>query len=255
MTSTTMPNPTSSNRGQRAPVDPLRRTAYVVGVLFVITYLTSIAAKFFFYPPFLDHADYITGAGADPRVLWGAFSEVILIIANIGTAVALYPAVKERFPAMSLGFVTARVMESVFIGVGILSVLTLVTMRQDFSDAVGEQSAGLATVGHALVSLQEWTFQLGPAFVVGVGNGILLGYMMYRSGMVPRRMAMLGLVGGPLICLSGAAVILGLVTPNGTVQVLASIPEFFWELSFGVYLIVRGFKQSPATAQTGAGLR
>jgi hypothetical protein len=247
MTTTTTTRTPASKRERRAPMDPLRRAAYVVGVLFVITYITSIAAKFFFYPPFASHADYITGGGADTRVLWGALSEVILIIANIGTAVALYPVVKGRFPAMSLGFVTARVMESVFIGVGILSVLTLVTMRQDYVGATGEQSAGLATVGHALVSLQEWTFQLGPAFVVGVGNGLLLGYMMFRSRLVPRRMAMLGLVGGPLICLSGAAVILGLIAPSGTAQTLASVPEFFWELGFGVYLIVRGFKPSPVT--------
>ena len=104
-------------------------------MLFVITYITSIAAKFAFYPPFLDNADYIVGDGEDTRVLWGAFFEMILIIANIGTAVALYPVLKRRFPALSLGFVTARVMESVFIGVGILAVLTLVTMRQDFSGA------------------------------------------------------------------------------------------------------------------------
>ena len=78
-------------------------------------YITSIAAKFAFYPPFLDNADYIVGSGADTRVLWGAFAELLLIIANIGTAVALYPVVKRRFPALSLGFVTARVMESVFI--------------------------------------------------------------------------------------------------------------------------------------------
>ena len=104
------------------------------------------------------------------------------------------------------------------------------------------------TVGDAFVALQEWTFQLGPAFVVGVGNGILLGYMMYRSRMVPRGLAMLGLVGGPLICLSGAAVILGVIDPSSTVQNLASIPEFFWELSFGIYLIVKGFRLSSVTA-------
>ena len=244
----------ADKRAPGAPMDPMRKAAYVVGVLFVITYITSIAAKFAFYPPFLDHVDYITGSGDDTRVLWGAFSEVLLIIANIGTAVALYPVVKRRFPAMSLGFVTARVMESVFIAVGILSVLTLVTMRQDFAGASGDQAAGLGAVGHALVSLQEWTFQLGPAFVVGVGNGLLLGYMMYRSGLVPRGMAMLGLVGGPLICLSGAAVILGVIDGGGTAQTLASIPEFFWELSFGVYLIVKGFRPSPMTAPV-AGVR
>jgi hypothetical protein len=180
-------------------------------------------------------------------VLWGALAEMILIIANIGTAVALYPVLKRRFPALSLGFVTARVMESVFIAVGILCVVTLVTMRQDFSGAVGGESTALATTSHALVAFQEWTFNLGPGFVVGVGNGILLGYMMYRTRLVPRGMAMLGLIGGPLIVLSGTAVLFGLIDAGSTAQTLASMPEFFWELSFGIYLIVKGFKPSPMT--------
>ena len=169
---------------------------------------------------------------------------MILIIANIGTAVALYPVLRRRFPALSLGFVTARVMESVFIGVGVLAVLTLVTMRQDFS---GTDTAALAPVGHALVTLQEWTFNLGPGFVVGVGNGIL-GYMMYKTGLVPRGMAMLGLVAGPLVVLSGTAVILGVIEAGSAAQTLACMPEFFWELSFGIYLIVKGFKPSAMTA-------
>jgi Domain of unknown function (DUF4386) len=239
---------TPAKRSQRAPMDPMRKTAYVVGVLFVITYITSIAAKFSFYPPFLDNADYILGDGEDTRVLWGAFFEMILIIANIGTAVALYPVLKRRFPALSLGFVTARVMESVFIAVGILAVVTLVTMRQDFSDVAGGDNTALAATSHALVTLQEWTFNLGPGFVVGVGNGLLLGYMMYKTGLVPRSMAMLGLVGGPLIVLSGTAVMFGVIDAGSSVRALASIPEFFWELSFGVYLIVKGFKPSAITA-------
>lgn len=233
---------------KRVPMDSLRRTALVVGVLFVITYITSIAAKFAFYPPLLENADYIVGGGDDTRVLWGALSEMILIIANIGTAVALFPVLKRKYEGLALGFVAARVMESVFIGVGILSVLSIVTLRQDYSGSGGAESATLMTVGEALVTLQEWTFQLGPGFIVGVGNGILLGYMMYRSGLVPRGMAVLGLVGGPLICVSGAAVLLGLIEAGSAWQLVASIPEFFWELSLGVYLIVKGFRPSPVTA-------
>ena len=243
---TTTARTPDTQRSQRAPMDPLRRTAYVVGVLFVITYITSIAAKFAFYPPFLENADYLVGDGEDTRVLWGAFAEMLLIIANIGTAVALYPVLKRRFPALSLGFVTARVMESVFIAVGILCVVTLVTMRQDFADVAGGETA-LATTSHALVALQQWTFNLGPGFVVGVGNGILLGYMMYRTGLVPRGMAMLGLVAGPLVVLSGTAVILGVIEAGSAAQTLACMPEFFWELSFGIYLIVKGFKPAPVT--------
>jgi hypothetical protein len=246
-TGTTVRTPAGKG-SQRVRMDYVRRTALLVGILFVITYITSIAAKFAFYPPFLEHADYIVGEGEDTRVLWGAFFEMILIIANIGTAVALYPVLKRRFPALSLGFVTARVMESVFIAVGILAVVTLVTMRQDFADAAAGDNTALVVTSHALVTLQEWTFNLGPGFVVGVGNGLLLGYMMYKTGLVPRGMAMLGLVGGTLICLSGAAVILGLIEAGSTAQTLASMPEFFWELSFGIYLIVKGFKPSPITA-------
>jgi hypothetical protein len=228
-------------------MDPMRRTALVVGVLFVVTYITSIPAKVTLYTPFLDNADYILGSGEDTRVLWGAFAEMVLIFANIGTAVALYPVLRRRFPVLSLGFVTARVMESVFIAVGILAVLTLVTMRQDFSGATGADGTALATVGHTMVTLQEWTFNLGPGVVVGVGNGLILGYMMYRTGLVPRAMAMLGLIGGPLIIASGTAVIFGVIEAGSAAQMLAVIPEFFWELSFGIYLIVKGFKPSAIT--------
>jgi len=246
MTTTAIPVRQSSTR---APMDPMRRTALVVGTLFLVTYVTSIAAKFWFYPPFLDNSDYILSNGDDARVLWGAFAEMLLILANIGTAVALYPVVKRRFPALSLGFVTARVMESVFIAVGVLSVLTLVTMRADYAGSTGAERAALATVGHTLITLQEWTFNLGPAFVVGIGNGLILGYLMYRTGLVPRGMAMLGLVGGSLIVLSGTAVIYGLIDAGSDVQLLASVPEFFWELSFGLYLVIKGFRPAALAAE------
>ena len=115
--------------------DQLRKTARVVGVLFLITYITSIAAKFGFYPPLFEQTDYVTGAGADTRVLWGAVAEMLLIIANIGTAVFLFPVLKRQHEGLALGFVAARVMESVFIAMGVLSVLTIVTLRQDFEGA------------------------------------------------------------------------------------------------------------------------
>ncbi len=240
MTTTVSP----PSRITRARMSPLRRTALLVGVLFVITYVTSIAAKFGFYPPLFDQAGYLTGSGADTRLLWGALFEVILVVANIGTAVALFPVLKRQSEGLALGFVTARVMESVFISIGILSVLTIVTLHQDSAGA----DAALAPVGDALVALQEWTFILGPGFVVGVGNGLLLGYLMYRSGLVPRGMAYLGLVAGPLVCLSGAAVLMGVIEAGSAWQTIACMPEFFWELSLGIYLIVKGFKPSPITA-------
>lgn len=238
---------TNVPRAGHSATDQLRRTAAIVGWLFVITYVTSIASKVALYPPLFD-GDYVTGPGQDTRVLWGAVSEAVLIIANIGTATALYTVIKRQHPHLAISFVAARIMESVFIGVGILSVLVLVTLRQDYAGADGAAAAGLTAVGDAFVALQEWTFALGPSFVVGVGNGCILGYIMYRTGLVPRRLAMFGLVGGPLIILSGSAAMLGVIELDGTWQQLSAAPEFIWELGLGIYLIVKGFKSSPVTA-------
>ncbi len=236
-------------RAERTPADPMRRTATIVGWLFVLTYVTSIAAKVALYPPLFD-GDYITGPGQDTRVLWGAFSEAILIVANIGTATAMYTVIKRRHPNLGLSFIAARIMESVFIGVGILSVLTVVTLRQDYAGTDSASSAGLTAVGDALLTLQQWTFNLGPAFVVGVGNGLILGFIMYRTGLVPRRLALFGLVGGPLIVATGSAAVLGLIEPGGAVQQLSAAPEFIWELGLGIYLIVKGFRTPVRQGET-----
>jgi hypothetical protein len=138
----------------------------------------------------LNDAAYIVGDGADTRVRLGAFCEVILIIANIGTALALFPILRRQNEGLALGYVAARVVECAVIAVGIVSLLAVVTLRQDLAGDV----AGLDTVGRSLVAIHDWTFLLGPGFCVGVGNGLLLGYLMYRSGLVPRRMALLGLI-------------------------------------------------------------
>jgi hypothetical protein len=209
--------------------------------LFVITYITSIPPFVFNYVPVVDDPRYILGGGADNRVLTGAFLELILIIANIGTAVVLYPVVKRVNEILALGYVTARVVECTFIAVGILSLLTVVTLRQE---AVGADAASLLTAGKSLVALHDWTFLLGPGFFVGVGNGLMLGYVMYKSALVPRAMAMLGLIGGPLIIASGTAILFGVIEAGSLWQLIATIPEFFWELSLGIWLIVRGFNPS-----------
>ena len=235
----------SSSTGRETRVNPLRRTAFVAGLLFIITFVASIPAALVLYTPLLDHPNYIVGAGADNRIALGAFLEMILIIANIGTAVVLFPILKRQNERLALGYVTARIAESAFIAIGILSLLAVVTLRQDVGATGGDS---LVIAGRSLVAIHDWTFLLGPGWVVGVGNGLVLGYLMYRSGLVPRDMAMLGLIGGPLIILSGTLVLFDAIEPGSGAQVIATVPEFFWELSLGIYLLVKGFKPSPITA-------
>jgi Domain of unknown function (DUF4386) len=214
-----------------------RRHARIAGVLFVITFVTAIPAVIL-YDPLLNDPRYILGAGADTRVFLGAFLELLLIIANIGTALALFPILKRENEAVALGYVTARVVECAFIAVGVVSVLSVVTLRQEAS----ADADSLVALGQSLVAIHDWTFVLGPGFVVGVGNGLLLGYLMYRSGLVPRRMAVLGLVGGPLVCASGIAVMFGLIEAGSAGQFIATVPEIAWEASLGIYLIAKGFR-------------
>jgi Domain of unknown function (DUF4386) len=173
--------------------------ARLTGVLFLITYVTSIPALFVFYAPVLHDPGYITGGGPDTSVLVGAFLEVLLIVANLGTALTLFPVLKRHNEVLALGYVAARLVECGFIAVGILSLLTVVTLRQE---AAGADPASVTLVGQALVAIHDWTFLLGPSFIVGVGNGLILGYLMFRSGLVPRPMVLLGLIGGPLLCLA-----------------------------------------------------
>jgi Domain of unknown function (DUF4386) len=228
----------SSGRGVR--INHPQTIARVFGVLFLITFLTSIPA-FFFYGPVLNDPRYILGGGGDTSVAFGAFLELLLIIANIGTAVVPYPIFRRQNEILALGYVTARIVECTFILVGILSLLTVVALHQ--GAGAGADAASLLTAAKTLVALHEWTSQLGPGFVVGIGNGLILGYLMYRSRLVPRGMAVLGLIGGPLIIVTGVGVLLGVLEEGGVWQV-GVIPEFLWELLLSIWPIVRGFDPS-----------
>jgi hypothetical protein len=238
-----------TDRQTTAGVTAPRTIALVTGILFVITYITSIPPVLFLYVPLLSDPRYIVGAGADNSVLWGVFLELLLIVANIGSAVVLFPLLKRVNEIFALGFVTARVMESVFIAVGVLSLLTVVTLRQDFGGAAGTDAATLVTVGKSLVALHGWTFLLGPGFVVGIGNGLLLGYLMYRSALVPRGMAVLGLIAGSVLLARFVGILFGVVEPGSVLGSIMVVPEFIWELLLGIWLIVKGFKPSPITSQ------
>jgi hypothetical protein len=225
-----------------------RRIATVTGWLWIITIVTSILARFFFYGRVIDEeGNYVTGAGSDAKTLiaiW-ALLELLLIISNVGTAVVPFSIHRRVHEAGAVAYVTARLVECTFIAVGIVCMLALSTLRQDAPSGID------AALGQGIFAVYEWTFRLGPGVIVGVGNGLILGWLMYTSRLVPPRLALFGLVGGPLIIISGALVILDVIEPGGAVQAVMTIPEFIWELGIGIYLIAKGYRtSSPALAGT-----
>ena len=213
--------------------------ARIFGALYLLTFVTSIGALLLFQPVLDDPAGYVANGGSDNRIFFGALLELFLIITNIGTAVVIYPLVRRQNHVLALGYVTARIIESTFILVGILAVLSIVTLSQQ--NAGGDEGA----IAYTLAALKDWTFILGPGFIVGWGNGLILGYLMYVSGLVPRSLTWLGLVGGPLIIVSGIAVMFDGGHPHESYQGLATIPEALWELSLGFYTLIWGFRRVP----------
>jgi hypothetical protein len=217
-----------------------QKRARTFGVLFLITFVTSITALLLYEPALRDPVGFIAGSGNVNKLYLGALLELLLIIANIGTAVVIVPIMRRQFEELSIGYVTARLVECTFILVGIVAILALATLQQE---AAG---ASERTVAYTLAAIKDWTFLLGPGWVVGWGNGLILGYMMYRTGLVPRRMTWLGLVGGPLIIISGTAILFSGNHPSSTLrglQGIATIPEFLWELYLGVYCTIWGFRR------------
>lgn len=157
---------------------------------------------------------------------------------------------KRQSEILALGFVASRIVEGVAIAIGIIAVMSIVTVRDDFAGTAGADASSLLITGEALVAVKDWSFVMGPGFCVAVGNGLILGYLMYRSGLVPRGMAMLGLIGGPLIFVASTVVLFGAFEPGDPAHFVMSIPEIAWEASLGIYLIVKGFRPSPILSQT-----
>jgi hypothetical protein len=186
--------------------------------------------------------------GADTGVYLGAVFEFLLIVTQIGTAIVLYPLAKRQTEIAAVGYVSARIMESAFALVGVLSLLAVVTMRQDLAGAAGADAASLVAVGTSLTATYDWAFQFGPGLVAGVGNGLILGYVMYRSGLVPRRLAMLGLAGGSLHITGFLGVLFGVFDADSALRFLSSVGEMAWEAALPVYAIWKGFNPSPITS-------
>jgi len=227
---------------KRVPMTSLRRTSLAAGVLYLITFV-SIPTLFLYSP--VKEANYIVGSGADTQVLVSGLLEIIVALAGIGTAVTLYPVLKRQNQGVALGLVSMRTLEAATIFAGVVSLLSIVTLRQ-----AGAGPDALLT-GQVLNAQFHWTFLLGQALLPGI-NALLLGSLMYKSRLVPRWLPLLGLIGAPIIFASVLAKYFGVYDELSVWSGLAALPVAVWEFSLGVYLTVKGFKPCRITAEITA---
>ena len=231
----------------RVQADAARGISLVAGIFFLLTFVHVAILPL--YGEVLSNSNFILGAGDVTPVRFGAVADLITAICGAATSVILFQVLRRQQLGIALGYVAVRVFESVMIVVGTLCLLAIVTLRQELGGAAGVDSATLSAMGQALVAVRDWTFFFGPGVCSGLGNGMLLGYLMLRSGLVPRNMALLGVIGGPLSLVGLVFVLFGYWDQDAPIQFLFTAGEIAWELSLSIYLIVKGFRPSPVTAQ------
>jgi hypothetical protein len=232
-----------TTRNDNPPMDPTRKAALVAGLFYIGTFVFSIPALGL-YEGVLNDPNFVLGSGSDQGVLWGGLIEILTALTGIGTAVALYPVIKRHGPGRAAGFVASRTLEAAMIFSGVLAVLAVYTLRQDF--AGGTDTAGLTATATGLVAVKDWSFLLGPG-IMAVINALCFATIMYQSRMVPRWIPTVGLIGAPLLLASSIATLFGAWEQISAVSLLMALPIATWELSVGVYMTIKGFRTPPAT--------
>jgi Domain of unknown function (DUF4386) len=222
-------------------VNSTRKTALVAGIFYLITFVSIPTLGLY---STVKGKDFIISSGADTGALWGCFLEVIVALAGIGTAVTLFPVVKRQNEGMALGFVATRTLEAAMIFAGVASLLSLVALQK--AGASGADATSLSTVGQGLVAFYNAVFLVGQS-LMPVANALLLGTLLYRSGLVPRVIPLFGLIGAPLQLAAVILTMFGVIERNSTATGILVIPDFIWELSLGIYLVVKGFRSCPIT--------
>ena len=243
-----VPTTTTSRRppAQRR-MEPTRKIALAAGIAYLVTFAASIPQLRLFAEVISDQDGYISNPVSNAALQWVSVLEFLTAASGVATAVLLYPVTRRVSRSAAIGFVTSRVVEAALILVGVVAILSVVTLQQHFAAATGAQAQSLGVAGEALVAMRQWTFLLGPGVMAGV-NDLLLGYILYRSGLVGRVIPIIGLVGGPLILLSDLATILGIWGQVSTPGLLFALPVAVFEFSVGVYLTVKGFRPAALAA-------
>lgn len=225
--------------------DPTRNHARAAGIFYLLTFVSSIPALLLI-SPILNDASYVTSTGSDTRVLWGCLLDCVNGLTAVGSAVAVYSVVKRQNGAMALGFVTSRLVEAAVVMIGVVSLLAVVTMRQDFAGS-GADPASLTVTANALVDVRNWTFLFGPGLMPAL-NAVLFGTLLYRSRLVPRLIPTVGLVGAPLLFAAFLACLFGAISQVSATSFFLTLPIAAWELSIGLWMTFKGFRPEAVTA-------
>ena len=237
-------NRKSTVREGRHTANTNRQAAVIVGIFFILATVSAILALFFFYPPILTGPDYlINGAAYQNQVVLGALMELVLVVTAIGTAIGLFPVLRPYGERIALGHLFFRFLEAVVITMGIVSILSLLTLSQDFVAAGSLDASAYHAAGTLLLSVYKWTSVLGPLFFLGI-NTFMYSYLLYKSKLVPRPLAVLGLTGATLVFGYALLVMFGVAVQGSAPFIILALPIAAYEMILAGWFIVKGFNPS-----------
>lgn len=226
-----------------------RNSATLAGIFYIIAAVAAMTGRILYGTILTDPEYIIKGTAHESQVLWGAFFEILTAFAVIGTPVALYPVLRKYNETMAVASVAFRMLEATMIIVGILSLLTIVTLSHGFASEVNPDTASYILTGKALLAFQNWTFAFGPNIALGPST-FMIGLMLYKSKLVPRTISIMGIVGGPLILACGVLVMFGAFPQTSLWGGLLAIPVFLYEMSLAIRLLSRGFNNNDVEVVT-----
>lgn len=218
---------------------PHRKNARVIGIFFIIAAISAIIGLALYNPILNEQNFLVEGAKHYNQIILGAVLELILVSTAVGTGIAFFPYLKKQSEAIALGYFCFRMLEAVFIMIGIVSVLSLLSISQNYT----VEQAHFETyeiVAQALKAAHKWTFMLGPNFMLGI-NTFLYSYLLYRSRLTPRKLSILGIVSATLIMIAAILEIFGIIHQVSTIGLLLAFPIFIYEMSLAIWLIAKGF--------------
>lgn len=220
-----------------------KKSALIVGVLFILASVTAIIGLLL-YDPILNGPDYLRkGSEHANQVILGALMELMLVVSAVGTATTMFPILRKYNETIALWHLCFRFLEAIIITIGIISVLSLLTLSREFAAAAAPDTASFQASGIVLKAVHDWTFLLGPLFMLGI-NTMMYSYIFYKSKLVPRFISILGLTGATLVFISALLVMFGVIQQVSFWGAIMALPVAANEMILAVWLIVKGFNES-----------
>jgi hypothetical protein len=231
-----------------------KKAAKIVGVLFILAAVTAVIGLNL-YDPILNGPDYlITGSEHANQVILGALMELILVVSAVGTATTMFPLLRQYNESIALWHVCFRFLEAVIITVGVISVLSLLTLSREFVAAGAPNPSSFHSSGIILKAIHDWTFMLGPLFMLGI-NTLMYSYIFYKTKLVPRFISILGMTGATCVFICSLFVMFGVFPQISFWGAILAVPVAANEMILAVWLLVKGFNENAITTLTAKSKR